>query len=347
MTQTADGRSVLVVHPSIHARWPWAAGAFAEQWRQHGPVEVVEQDPGDTRAAHEVVADPDTVRRLIVLDTAFTPESADAFCGLREAAIVDGRRGEQPTAELLRARGVTVYLHQTHGFWGQSVAEFGLALTLCGLRRIPQSHHQIISELSPWDYAPPEEAPPPGGRGIQFGDDARFTCGTVAGKRVRIVGAGNIGSRYASFVSMLGADVAAWDPFASEPCFHRAGARREHHLDRLVVDAEIFAPMLPLTPSTEGLVTAEHIDALPAGCLVVLVTRALICDMAAVRRRVLADEIALAADVFDIEPLPLDDPLLGRHNVVHTPHNAGRTRQANEAYARAIVDQFQPIGHGL
>ena len=65
--------------------------------------------------------------------------------------------------------------------------------------------------------------------------------------------------------------------------------------------------------------------------------------MAAVRRRVLADEIALAADVFDVEPVPLDDPLLGRHNVVHTPHNAGRTKQANSAFAKAILDQFEPV----
>ena len=75
----------------------------------------------------------------------------------------------------------------------------------------------------------------------------------------------------------------------------------------------------------------------------VLVTRANICDFPTLRRRVLADELALAADVFDIEPLPLDDPLLGRHNVVHTPHNAGRTRQANEQWAEALLTQFAPV----
>ena len=62
--------------------------------------------------------------------------------------------------------------------------------------------------------------------------------------------------------------------------------------------------------------------------------------MAAIRERVLADEIALAADVFDVEPLPQNDPLLGRHNVVHTPHNAGRTQQANERWAEMLVAQM-------
>ena len=101
--------------------------------------------------------------------------------------------------------------------------------------------------------------------------------------------------------------------------------------------------MLPLTPQTRGLITAAHIDSLPQGCLVVLATRAMICDMEAVRRRVLADELALAADVFDVEPLALDDPLLGRHNVVHTPHIAGRTVDANKQWVENLINQFQPL----
>ena len=54
----------------------------------------------------------------------------------------------------------------------------------------------------------------------------------------------------------------------------------------------------------------------------------------------LADELALAADVFDVEPLPFGDPLLGRDNVVHTPHLAGRTVDANVAWAQALLAQF-------
>jgi phosphoglycerate dehydrogenase-like enzyme len=336
------GRDVLVSHGGFDGHWPWVAEAFRLQWPPGPcPLECVRLDVDDARPVHEAVHDPATVQRLVVLGTSFTAESVEAFSGLREAALLEAYGENAEAAELLRARGVVVHRQDSEGFWGQSVAEFGLALTLCGLRRIPQLHHEILTDLAPWDYGPPGGVPQPGARGGQYGDDPRFTAGTVAGARVRIVGAGNIGSRYASFVSALGAEFSAGDPYAGEPCFHRAGARREHHLDRLVRDAEIFVPMVPLLPSTRGVVTADHIDALPAGCLVVLVTRAGICDMAAIRRRVLADEIALAADVWDVEPLPLSDPLLGRHNVVHTPHNAGRTKQANEAFAGAILAKFR------
>jgi phosphoglycerate dehydrogenase-like enzyme len=335
--------SLIVVHPEFEATWPFVADDLYTLFAAQGPAELLRLADGERRALGQLVAHPAGVTRLVTLGVPVTAECLARFVELREAAFQGAYDRSADHTELLAARGARVYTQPTQGFWGQSVAEFGLALTLCGLRRIPQLHHEILTNQASWSYAPPDGIGRPGARGAQYGDDPRFANGTVAGKRVRIVGAGNIASRYADFTHMLGADVAAWDPFASEPCFHRAGARKEWHLNRLVCDAEIFAPMLPLTDSTRGIVTAAHIRALPAGCLVVLATRAAICDMGVLRARVLADELALAADVFDIEPLPLDDPLLGRHNVVHTPHNAGRTRHANTQWARALFDQFEPV----
>ena len=55
-----------------------------------------------------------------------------------------------------------------------------------------------------------------------------------------------------------GAEVSAYDPHAPDASFHLAGARKEWRLDRLVVDAEIFAPLEPLLDSTRGLVTQER-----------------------------------------------------------------------------------------
>jgi phosphoglycerate dehydrogenase-like enzyme len=336
--------SLIAVHPSFDAMWPFAADHLAKLWREQGFLTFIRLDDGDTCALHEIVPDLTTVERLVALNVRVSAESVQRMPCLKEAAIIhEYRAGHDPELETaLASRGVRVYAHQSEGFWGQSVAEFALALTLCALRRIPQTYAAMMKSHDVWDYSPRGGAGRPGARGFQFGDDPNFVNGTVEGKHVRIAGAGNIGSRYASFMKMLGADVAAWDPFTSEPGFHRAGSRREHHLQRLVQDADIFAPMLPLTDATRGLITRELIYSLPRGCLIVLVTRALICDMDAIRERVLNDEVALAADVFDVEPLPLDDPLLGRHNVVHTPHNAGRTRDANERWAEALAAQFLP-----
>lgn len=335
-------RSVIIVHPDFDRTWPWAANHFHALWKAQGPVEFIRQKPGESTPASRAVTKPETVTRLAVLAGVVGTDCVKAFSALAEATIM-GTYGATDMSKAFAERGVRAIVHPSEGFWGQSVSEMGLALTLCGLRRIPQTHHAIISSLDGWDYEPPGGVGAPGVRGHQYGDDSRFTSGTLEGKRVRVVGAGNIASRYASFASAMGAEVAAWDPYASEPCFHRAGSRREWHLDRLVTDAEIFAPMVPLTDTTRGLITQKHIEALPRGCLVVLVTRADICHMPTLRRRVLADELALAADVFDVEPVPLGDPLLGRHNVVHTPHNAGRTRQANELFASKLAEQFTPV----
>ncbi len=329
--------SAIIVGAQFDVIWPRAADHARQLWANQGPVGFHRLAASDGRAVSEVLSDPAKVERLLVLCGRLTPACVARLTGLREVAVCSGYDFGGPEAAALAARGVKVYAHTSEGFWGESVAEFGLALTLCGLRRIPQLHRAMISGHESWDYSPNAD-----GRGHQYGDDPRFAAGTIAGKRVRIVGAGNIGSRYASFCHALGADVAVWDPLAAEPAFHRAGSRREWHLPRLVADAEIFAPMLPLTEQTRGLVTAEHIAALPRGTLVVLVTRAGICDMAALRRRVLADELSLAADVFDVEPLPLNDPLIGRHNVVHTPHNAGRTQHANEQWAEMLLVKFLP-----
>lgn len=332
--------SVIVVHPDFDAIWPFTANHFYKILQKQGPVALIRLDPFDERILSEIITEPAQITRLVVLRVDVTPDCLSQLTNLREAVFIPGLAAE--LAQQASAQGITLYNHVSESLWAQSVAEYALALTLCGLRRIPQLHHQMLTDLSVWDYRPAAgyQRSGPGPHSRQFGDNPDFTNGTVAGKRVRIIGIGNIGSRYARLTHVLGADVVAWDPYAGEPSFHLSGARREWFLKNLVEDAEIFAPMLPLRESTRGLVTEELIQLLPKGCLVILVTRAGICDMKALRSRILRDELSLAADVFDVEPLPLTDPLLGRHNVVHVPHNAGRTIAANETWAEMLAGMF-------
>jgi phosphoglycerate dehydrogenase-like enzyme len=315
-------RTTIVVHPRFDEIWPFAADRLRELLEPITEVTLARVTDGSAEG-------DGAAERLFWLGAPLDAAVLDRFPSVREVFATEGYRGTPEAAALIESRDIRQLDHGSEGYWAQSVSEFALGLTIGALRRIPQTHHAMLTDPEAWTY-----------EAEQFGDDPRFSNGTVEGKRVRIVGAGNIASRYASFVNMLGADVAAWDPFASDPAFHRAGSRREHSLERLPRDAEIFVPMVPLTPGTEGLVTAEIIRSLPVGCLVVLVTRARTCDVPELRRRVLAGELSLAADVFDIEPVPLEDPLLGRDNVVHTPHNAGRTIDSNLRWAQLLVEQL-------
>ena len=331
-------RSVICVHRQFERSWPYTADHWHDRWRQRGGCELIRTDAEDATPAL-LVSDPASVRRLVLLGFSVGDDDLDPFAALEECYL-DWHGGSEAAVTAAKERGVSFIPHRIDVYWGQTVAEYALAMTICGLRRIPQNHAAMQTSLEPWDYSP--EASTIGPRGGQFGDDPRFCNGTVAGKRVRVVGAGNIGARYASWCAALGADVAVWDPFAPDASFVAAGAERRFHVEELVADAEIFAPMVPLTDSTRGLITAELVEALPMHGLVVQVTRARVCDTEALYRRVLNDELALAADVFDEEPLPLSSPLLGRHNVVHTPHAAGRTRDANRAFADDAIARFRP-----
>jgi phosphoglycerate dehydrogenase-like enzyme len=329
----------IVVNESFERHWSYGADYAQSIWQTEG-LFFLRLEPNDSRTLDELPI-PETTERLMVLsfDLDLGDGTFKSLPNLREAAFSETASAE--FSATAAARGVEVYFPRNEGFWAQSVAEYALGLTIGALRRIPQTYADMRESLDTWNYYPGEGNGRPRTRAAQFGDDPNFVSGTVAGKRVRVAGMGNIGTRYASFCSAIGADVAGWSASAPDPVYHRSGARRVGRLEELVEDADIFAPMIPHLPATEGIITDRLIDALPTGSLVVCVTRMQILDSAALRRRVLADELALAADVFDIEPLPLGDPLIGRHNVVHTPHNAGRTLDSNREFVESLAEQFR------
>ena len=333
-------RSVICVHESYDAHWPFTADHWHKRWQEEGGSELYRTEDPDARAP-ELVPDPGTIERLVLLGFPAESQDLEPFTALEEC-YASGSYGDSSGKgiEEAKARGVTVLHPRGDVQWGQTVAEYALGLTICALRRIPHTSAAMIQGHDTWRYTP--KIGKPGQRGSQFGDDVNFVNGTIGGKRVRIIGIGSIGGRYAKWCAMMEAEVEVWDPFAPDASFDIAGVQRCFHLSELVKDADIFAPMVPLTDSTRGLVTAEHINSLPNRSLVVQVTRARVCDTEALYRRVLNDELFLAADVFDKEPVPLDSPLLGRHNVVHSPHNAGRTIDANRARADDAIARFRP-----
>ena len=179
----------------------------------------------------------------------------------------------------------------------------------------------------------------------QFCDDKRFINGTLGSKRIGIVGLGQIGRRIASWCSTMGAEVLGYDPFLPSDVAHEYGAESSE-LDRIVDEVDMLFVTVPPTPSARHIVSRERVGRLKKGAIVVVVTRAHGIDMEALRERVCTDEIMGAFDVYDIEPVPADDPLRDRHNVIHLPHIAGRTRDSNVEAIDVIVDDFARLLRG-
>ncbi|WP_420452201.1 D-2-hydroxyacid dehydrogenase [Ilumatobacter sp.] len=157
----------------------------------------------------------------------------------------------------------------------------------------------------------------------------------LEGRSIAIVGWGPIGVECARLA----------DAFGMEPTIVRRAARGgEPHpvrpLDDLVsiaADHDVVVVALPLTDETEGIVSAEVIDAIGADGLLVNVGRGELVDQAALASALVDGRLGGAGvDVTTPEPLPSDDPLWSAPNVIITPHNSGSTdgtgRRSNEMF---------------
>jgi phosphoglycerate dehydrogenase-like enzyme len=309
---------VVACSGDLELQWPKFLPTFRECVLDHFEVEVREiREPCEDIDLTDVWA-------LVLFDCEVTEEALARGRLQIVGGVTDGRGIYE--LDHLWARGIP-FVDATAG-WAQSVAEFTMGLMIASLRRIPSWHQRMASGWSEWTY-----------RFDQYCDDDDHVNGTIAGKSVGIVGLGEIGSRVARWCSAFGAKVSAYDPFIARDRFHACEAI-DTDLDTLIAMSDIVVVSVPKTASSVGMIDSRRVDALAPGSLVITVTRSIAIDLSALRRRVMRNELFWASDVFDIEPLPVDDPVLNRPNVVHTPHVAGRTGHANEEVARILASEF-------
>jgi phosphoglycerate dehydrogenase-like enzyme len=316
-------------HPRLDAEWPYMTERMLTRLRELGKVRVL--SPASKEPLHQQT-DLSEIWGLAAFGGALTPECIAAAPSLRAIGGMTDNTGHGLPAAEMAAREIP-FIDATRA-WGQSVAEIALGLALGALRQIPQWHGRMAQGEPLWHFPY-----------AQFCDNPDFVNGDLGTKQVGVIGLGAIGSRVARWCAALGSTVRGFDPFVPEARVREWGVEPVD-LDRLVEESEVVFVTVPPTPSAKHLLNRERIGRLRKGALVVAVTRAHAIDMTALRERIVADELAGAFDVYDVEPLPLDDPLRGRANVVHTPHLAGRTRDANLRVADVIADDFARILRG-
>jgi phosphoglycerate dehydrogenase-like enzyme len=156
---------------------------------------------------------------------------------------------------------------------------------------------------------------------------------------VGIIGLGRIGQVLARKVRGLGMDLVAYDPFLDDAAVSALGAH-PLSLDELLATSDYVSIHTPLMPETRHLLGAAELARMkPTACLI-NVARGGVVDQAALVAALGEGRLAGAGvDVFEAEPLPLDDPLLASGNVILSPHAAHHSLESmNELRGRVIAD---------
>jgi phosphoglycerate dehydrogenase-like enzyme len=206
--------------------------------------------------------------------------------------------------EIDRAAVERVAVSTASGVHAGPLAEFALLGLLAFTKQMPRMLRDKQRR-----YWPPHEQP---------NDELR-------GKTLLIVGAGAIGAEIARLAQAFGMRVVGIKRDVSEPVDHVDELRPIEDLRDLVAEADAVVSVLPGTPQTRGLISAEVLGAFKPGALFVNVGRGTAVDEEALVERLRDGTIAGAAlDVFAQEPLPPESPLWELENVIVSPHDAAR-----------------------
>jgi D-3-phosphoglycerate dehydrogenase / 2-oxoglutarate reductase len=165
------------------------------------------------------------------------------------------------------------------------------------------------------------------------------------GKVLGLVGFGRIARHVARIAAGLGMRVTTFDPYLPASAVP-AGIDRADTLDALLRVADVVSVHVPLTDESRGLFGAAQFAAMKPGAVFINSARGGLVDQDALLGALDAGHLFGAGlDVTSPEPLPADHPLLGRDDVVVTPHVASATadgkarifRVAFEAAMAAVV----------
>ena len=164
----------------------------------------------------------------------------------------------------------------------------------------------------------------------------------VRGRRLGIVGYGNIGSQLSVLAEALGMSVAFFD---TADRLALGNARRCASVEELLGWADVVTLHVDGRPDNRGMFGATEFKAMRGGALFLNLSRGFVVDHGALREEILSGHLAGAAvDVFYEEPSGDDtnftSRLQGLPNVILTPHIGGSTEEAQEDIGHFVANKL-------
>lgn len=256
---------------------------------------------------------------LIVRSTKVTPAVIDAGTALKLIIRAGAGYDTIDTAYAVK-KGIAVC--NCPGTNSLAVAELAMALMLALDRRIYNNVRDLRD--GKWNKAEYSKA-----HGI-------------FGKKLGILGFGNIGKAVAARAAAFGLEIYVYDPYAKDEVLAQFNVKRLNDVYELAKTADIITVHLPSTEETKGLFNKKFFDAMKEGAYFINTARGNLVNTKDLVEVLKAGKIRAALDVYENEPKATDtvfDKTVfeGLENFYGTHHIGASTDQAQDAVAEMVV----------
>ena len=212
--------------------------------------------------------------------------------------------------DLPAAKELGIAVNYVPDYCLREVSDHAMALLLALARKVPFSNKLVQSGR--WEVPP------------------IVPLRRLESQTLGLIGFGNIPRALTPKAKAFGFKVLTHDPFVKTDALAAAGVEGVN-FDELLARSDFVSVHAPLLPSTRGLMNAAVFAKMKKGAYLINTARGPLVDEPALIAALDSGQLGGAGlDVVTTEPLGKDSPLLGRDNVILTPHTAFYSVEALE-----------------
>jgi D-3-phosphoglycerate dehydrogenase len=180
-----------------------------------------------------------------------------------------------------------------------------------------------------------------------FNVRSSYSAVELAGKKVGLIGSGNIGFQVGRLCKGLDMQVGVYDPFIQAGKTEAAGFSYYANIEDLLQESDFVSLHTPLTKETRGMISKKELGLMKGGAFLINCARGEVIDEEELIKALQEKKIAGAAlDVFYEEPLSQDHVLTTLENVILTPHMAAQTKEAASRMATMAASGVLAVLNG-
>ena len=166
------------------------------------------------------------------------------------------------------------------------------------------------------------------------------------GKTLGIIGAGRIGSRVAQIANAMGMKVIAYSPHATAR-YARLLQISSVDLATLLRESDFVSIHCPLAKETRHMIGEKELGLMKKTAFLINTARGEVVDEGALYRCLKEEKIAGAGlDVFEVEPLKPDNPLLTLNNTICTAHSISGSVERSMRMEKMVLDSVLRVLRG-